>query len=67
LETRLHLVGGFVGEGEGGDLRVADAVFHQPSDAVRDDARLAASGPGQDEERTVFVRRRFALSVVETD
>ena len=38
----------------------------QPGDAIRDDARLAGSGSGQDEQRPVAVRDGFALLRVES-
>ncbi len=52
-----HLVGGLVGEGDRQNAGTRDAVrFHQVRHAVRDDARLAAAGAGQQQERSFDVR-----------
>ena len=60
-----HFVGRLVGEGQGEDLVAGHAVGQQPGDAMRDDARLAAARPGQDQQRPVVVRDRLALGVGE--
>ena len=57
----LHLAGGLVGEGDGEDVAGADALLQQVGDAARDDARLAAAGAGQDEQRPFDVRDGLAL------
>ncbi len=65
--TFLHLVGGLVGEGHG-----YDGVGRHPTggdqmgDAVRDDARLAAAGAGQNQQGTFAVLDGLALPVVES-
>ena len=64
-QATLHLVGGLVGEGEGDDLPGGDALGQQVRDAVRDDARLAAAGAGEDQQRAVDVGDSFALGVGE--
>ena len=49
-----HLAGGLVGERDGEQVPRRDALLaREPGDPVRDDARLAASGAGEDEERPV--------------
>ena len=57
----LHLVGRFVGEGEGQNLRRPHAVREQVGDAVGDHARLAAARPGQHQQRSVAVQHGLAL------
>jgi len=52
----IQTVGGLVGEGEGDDLPRLDALAEQVSDAIRDDAGLAAAGAGENEERAIDVR-----------
>src|SRR5262249_47305510 len=37
------------------------ALTQQPGDAARDDARFAAAGAGEDEQRSLEVRHRLAL------
>jgi len=61
-----HLLGGLVGEGKrdhlvGAGVAAADEV----RDAVRDDARLARPGAGQDEQGTLHPQHRLALLGVE--
>ena len=61
-----HLFGGLVRESDGqhfmrGGVPVADEV----GDAACDDARLARAGAGEDEQRSVDVKDRFALFGVE--
>ena len=46
-----HLAGGLVREGDGQDLPRVHAAGHQVGDPLRDDAGLAATRPGQDEQR----------------
>ena len=50
-----HLARGFVGEGEEQDVARIDAVLEQVGDAIRQGARLAGAGAGDDQQRT---RRR---------
>ncbi len=59
-----HLAGGLVREGERADHVRGDAALHQASDAVRDDARLAGAGAGQNEHRAVLVLDRLLLGGV---
>ncbi len=48
VHARPHFVRGFVGEGDGQDARTGDAMrFHEVRHAMRDHARLAAPGAGQ--------------------
>src|SRR5262249_15582608 len=49
----------------GEDVARANALLEQVSDAACDDARLAAAGPGDDEERPVRVLHRLALRLRE--
>ena len=51
LDALPHLAGGLVGEGDGEDVVGPDALVQQVGDAAGDDARLAAAGPGQDQQR----------------
>ena len=61
-----HLPGGLVGEGDGHDAAGVDADYlHQVGDAVGDDARLAAAGPGEDEKGAVDGLDGFTLGGVE--
>ncbi len=54
FQPLFHLPGGFVGEGDGHDAVRADADdLYQVSDAVGDDAGLAAARPGEDKHRAV--------------
>ena len=65
--TRLAISdGGFVGEGhrEDGVRRHADAV-DEMRDAIGDDARLAATGAGEDQHRAVDRLDGFTLLRVE--
>ena len=55
-----HLLGGLVGEGHRQKLPgLADALCDEPGDPVGDDLRLAASRPGEDEERALVVEDRL--------
>ena len=50
--AKLHLVGGFVGEGDGEDLVRADvSILDQMRDAIGNDARFAAACACQDQDR----------------
>ena len=42
-------------------LAGADSLLKQPGDAARDNARFAAAGAGEDEQRSLEVRDRLAL------
>ncbi len=61
LDPLPHLVRGLVGERQRQDLAGRDAVQQQVRDAVRDDPRLAAAGPGQNQQRPIDMRGRFTL------
>ena len=63
IQSRPHLVGGLVRERQGHDLLVGDALGQQVGDAMRDDTRLPRAGPGQDQQRSLHVLHRLALSV----
>jgi hypothetical protein len=66
LHALAHLLRGLVGEGDGQQLARARATgLHQPRDAVRQDARLARAGAGEDQQRAVTVRDGLALRRVE--
>ena len=61
-----HLARGLVRERDGEDAPGEDApLLHQPGDAVGDDARLAAAGPGEDELRPLGVLHGGALRRVQ--
>src|SRR5262249_17810928 len=53
--------GGLVGEGDGEDAAGPYALLQQPGDPSRDDTCLAAAGAGENEQRPLEVRHRFAL------
>ena len=61
-DALAHFVCGFVGESDGGHVarRIA-AIFDEVSKLVRDDTRLAATGPGQHQEGTIQIFDCFAL------
>ena len=66
VEARAHLAGGLVGERHGEDAPRRDALARdEVGDAIRDDARLAAAGAGEDEERALRVGDRGGLRIVE--
>ena len=50
-----HLVGGFVGEGDGEDVPGSDALGDEVGDAAGDDAGFAGAGAGEDEQGAVDV------------
>ena len=61
-----HFAGRLVGEGHGQDAVGAHAAGpHQVSDAVGDDASLAAARPGNDKQRAVDSLDRFPLRRVQ--
>ena len=63
LDALPHLAGGLVGEGDGQDVARPHALLEQVGDAAGDDARLAAAGAGEDQQRALEVRDRLALGV----
>ena len=66
LDARAHLFGGLVGERDGEHfVRLGVAVADEVGDAAGDDARLAGPGAGEDQQRSVGVKNRFALFGVE--
>ena len=65
IDALGHLAGGLVGEGQGDDAARGDAPLDEPGDALRDDARLARAGAGQDQERTDVMFDRAALRGVQ--
>jgi hypothetical protein len=64
-DALAHLLGGLVGEGQGGDGLGADAEIEEVSDAIGDDAGLARASAGQDQERATAVEDRGPLRRVE--
>jgi hypothetical protein len=67
LDALAHLIGSLIGECHRQDGRSRDAMrFHQMSDAVRNDARLPASGAGQQQERSFDVRDSRLLLWIQT-
>jgi len=66
LEPLLHLVRGLVGEGDGEDVEGGQAPLQdEVGGAVREDAGLAASCAGEDQQWAIAVQNGFALTVVE--
>ena len=62
LDTLAHLLGGFVGERHRQNRVGRNTMFvDQVRDAMRDDARFAAAGAGEDQQRTFDVGRSFTL------
>ena len=61
VDPAAHLLGGLVGEGDGQDLIRPDPFVDEMGDAAGDDARLAAAGPGEDEQGAFGAQHRFAL------
>ena len=62
----LHLGGGLVGERDREDLvRLHVALQDEVGDAMGEHARLARAGAGQNEQRSLEVRDRGALRLVE--
>jgi hypothetical protein len=62
-DALLHLAGRLVGERDGEDRGGGDALADEVRHAAGDDARLAASGAGDDQQRPVDVRCGLALGV----
>ncbi len=53
VDTRLHLLGGTLGEGQGQDLRRPRSLAgDEPGHTAGDDLGLACARPGDDEERS---------------
>ena len=66
LRALAHLASGLVREGHGEDAPRGNAPFaHEPGDAMGDHARLAATGPREDELRALGVLRCRELSRIE--
>ena len=62
LDARPHLLRGLVREGDGEHfVRLRVAVADEIRDAAGDDARLARSRAGEDQQRPVGVQDRVAL------
>jgi hypothetical protein len=67
LNTRPHFFGGLVGERHGEDaVRIRDAAADQMRDAMRNDARLARSCTGENQQGAVRVKNGFLLFWIET-
>ena len=57
-----HFSGGLVGEGDGENLvLLRESLGEEIGDALRDDARLARSRAGEDQQRAVNMEHRLAL------
>ena len=56
-----HFVGGFVGERQRQNLISGHALGQQMRDAMRDDPRLPAPRPGQNQQRPLGMHHRLAL------
>ena len=61
-----HFVGRLVGESQGENLVAGDSLLEQPGNAVGDDASLAASRSGQDQQGALQVRYGLALGIGES-
>jgi hypothetical protein len=66
-DAGLHLAGGFVGEGESEDIFAGKLGirFEQVANSLGDDASLAGSGTGDDEQGPVTVFHGAALLCVQ--
>ena len=64
LHPLLHLLGRLVGEGEGKDLALGDALVQHVCDAVGDDPGLAASRTCDDEQRPLGGGDRLELLLI---
>src|SRR5579884_2913155 len=65
-DSLLHLPRRLVREGDSQDVVRADVSYvDQVGDTMREDARLATAGTGEDEHRPVAVRHRLTLWLVE--
>ena len=66
FDAGAHFLGGLVRERDGENLAgLRVMVADQIRDAAGDDPRLPRSGAGQDEQRPVDVKNRFALFRIE--
>ena len=63
LDAAAHLLGRFVGEGEGENLVVGDALGQELGDAMGNDAGLSAAWPGENQQGAVEVQHGLALGV----
>jgi hypothetical protein len=67
MNSLAHLISGFVGEGNSQNAGSGDAMrFDEMGDAVRDDARFAASGAREQQERSFDVRDSRLLLWIQT-
>jgi len=64
FQPAAHLIRSLVREGQRQNLVRRDAMREQISDAMRDDARLAAAWTGENQERSFEVLDRLALAAV---
>jgi hypothetical protein len=60
-----HFSGGFVGEGEGQDLKRISTLMQNLCDAVGENPRFTTSGPGHDHYRAFGTQYGLALGFVE--
>jgi len=66
FDARAHLFRSLVRESDSQDfMRAGVPIADEVGDAACDDARLAGAGAGEDEQRSVDVKDRFALFGVE--
>ena len=66
LDARPHLFGRLVGERDREDfVRLRVAVADEIGDAAGDDAGLARPGAGEDQQRPLDMKNRFALFGIE--
>ena len=63
LDAAGHLVGRLIRKRQGEYLVAGHSLRQEPCHAMRDHARLAASRPGQYQQRPLEMRHRFALRV----
>ena len=62
FDARTHFFRCLVGEGDGKNfIGLREAFGDEVRDSLRDDARLARAGAGQDQQRPVDVQDRVAL------
>jgi hypothetical protein len=63
FDPAAHLVGSFIGEGEGEDLPSGDPRLDQMGNPMGDYAGFSAAGAGQDEKWSFDVENRLTLGV----
>ena len=61
IHAVAHFLGGFIGKGNRQDVPRRDAFFNEVSNTGRDHPGFAASGPSEDQDRSLGLKDRFLL------